>query len=80
MKFKDGFPALRRIFKIYLWNAAGLRWCKCQVTGNLTPIVATSVDVDIEADGEEERFSTDTAKVGDSIGAEIHHTSYLHHI
>ena len=57
------------------WDGASVK-----VTGNLTPIVATSVDVDIEADGEEERFSTDTAKVGDSIGAEIHHTSYLHHI
>ena len=42
-----------------------------EVTGELAPTVAISVDVDTEVDGEEEGFSTDTANLGDSVGAEI---------
>ena len=52
MKFKNGFPAVTRIFKRYALAAAGLRYASVEVTGELRLIVAVSVDAGARIDGE----------------------------
>ena len=52
MKFKNGFPAVTRIFKRYALAAAGLRYASVEVTGELRLIVAVSVDAGARIDEE----------------------------
>ena len=71
MKFKNGFPAVTRIFKRYALAAAGLRYASVVVTGELRLIVAVSVDVGARIDGEGERSGTGATNVGDVVHAVI---------
>ena len=71
MKFKNGFPAVTRIFKRYALAAADLRYASVEVTGELRLIVAVSVDAGTRIDGDGERSATGVTNVGDFAGADI---------